>query len=55
MIMEGDYFTCIGIASGKLIAGTTNGFLKIDLATHKPEADFTRKTTLAGINRNKGN
>jgi hypothetical protein len=42
-IMEGDNFTCIGVASGKLIAGTTNGFFKIDLATHIPEADFTRK------------
>ncbi len=43
LVMEGDNFTCIGVASGKLIAGTTNGFLKIDLATHIPEADFTRK------------
>ena len=42
-IMKGDNFTCIGVASGKLIAGTTNGFFKIDLATHIPEADFTRK------------
>ncbi len=43
LIMEGDDFTCIGIAPGKLIAGTTNGFFKIDLATHIPEADFNRK------------
>ena len=42
-IMKGDNFTCIGVTSGKLIAGTTNGFFKIDLATHIPEADFTRK------------
>jgi len=42
LVMEGENITCIGVASGKLIAGTTNGFFKIDLATHIPEADFNR-------------
>lgn len=42
LVKEGDNFTCIGVTSGNLIAGTTNGFLKIDLDTHIPEADFTR-------------
>ena len=42
-ILEGDNFTCIGVASGKLIAGTSGGLLEIDLSTHMPEADFNRK------------
>jgi hypothetical protein len=53
MVMTGSNFSCIEVASGKLIAGTSDGYLEIDPVMGKPATDVKRKlpwTELTVIN-----
>jgi hypothetical protein len=57
-IVNNTTLTCIGIAGGKLIAGTTDGYFEIDTKTKKQTGDirkvlpWTDLTTISEINGN---
>lgn len=54
-VINGSNATCIGLASGKLIVGTTDGYFEIDTKTKKQTGDVQRKmpwtdlTTISNI------